>query len=99
MGLHHTPEDHDADPPARWQVVKVADRCWHLVSSLNSDAVFEYCTTRKAAEAARSDSSSALLYEKESRWFRGEPVANWKPYAVIVAERERRAAWLAARAS
>src|ERR1019366_4088514 len=51
MGLHRTLADHDADPPSVWQVVKVADRCWHLDSYLGG-TIGSY-TARKAAEAGR----------------------------------------------
>jgi hypothetical protein len=99
MSLHHTPEQHEADPPEAWRVVKVAERCWHLVSSRGDDWVIATYLTRREAEAAKVDSPWVRLYEKETRWFAGEPVAQWKPYAQVVAERERRAAWLAAKAA
>ena len=96
MSLHHTPEDHDADPPAKWLVVKDAERSWHLDSSLGG--TFGYYKTRKAAEADRLSGFSVGLYEREGRWFAGQTPAGWRPYSVIVAERERRAARELARA-
>ena len=97
MSLHSTPEDHDADPPSGWRVVKVAGPAWHLVSSLSDDYVFASYLRKRDAEAARTDSPHVRLYEREGRWFAGEPVSGWKPYAAIEAERERRAEWLAGR--
>lgn len=91
MSLHSTPEKHAADPPEAWRVVKVAERCWHLKSSLGHSLGGSY-TTKRAAEADKVNGFYVDLYEKEGRWFAGQPVANWRPYSEIVAERERRAA-------
>jgi hypothetical protein len=85
MGLHRTLADHDADPPSVWQVVKVADRCWHLDSSLGG-TIGSY-TARKAAEAGRETGPWVGLWEKEGRWMRGEPVPGWRPYAEVKAQR------------
>ena len=79
MSLHATPEAHESDPPSSWVVVKVADRCWHLYSSLTG-ATFGYYTTKHAAEADKTSGPYFSLYEREGRWFAGQPVANWKPY-------------------
>ena len=89
MALHSTPELHDADPPEKWQVEKVADRCWHLTSSLGY-TIASY-PAKKAAEADKVTGFYVNLYEKEGRWFRGEPVATWRPYADVAAERQRNA--------
>ena len=88
MSLHRTPADHDADPPSAWQVVKVADRCWHLDSSLGG--TFGYYTTRRAAEDDKTSGFYVNLYEQESRWFAGLPVNGWRPYAAILTERATR---------
>ena len=91
MALHSTPERHDADPPEKWQVVKVAERCWHLDSSLGY--TLGTYKTRKAAQADKISGFYVNLYEKEGRWFRGEPVAGHRPYAEVAAERARNEAW------
>lgn len=81
MALHRTPEDHEKDPPEAWQVVKVAERCWHLDSSLGW--TIGYYTTKHAAEADKVSGPHVSLYEREGRWFAGEPVSNWRPYAEL----------------
>jgi hypothetical protein len=78
MALHLKPAEHDADPPTAWTVVKINDRLWHLDSS--QGGTFQNFTTKKAAEAAKTAGWLVNLYDKEGRWFRGEPVAGWKPY-------------------
>lgn len=97
MALHLTPADHAADPPAAWQVVKAAERCWHLDSSRGG--TIDTFTTRKAAEAARTGGHAARLYEQEGRWFAGQTPAGWRPYAEVAAERECRQARDVARAA
>ena len=79
MSLHATPQDHDADPPASWTVVKAADRAWRLTSSLGH--TIDTFTTRRDAEEERESGRWVNLYAKEGRWFAGEPVTGWKPYA------------------
>jgi hypothetical protein len=78
MALHLTPEDHNADPPEKWIVVKVGEKCWQLDTSLGH-ALGHY-PTRKAAEADKLTGPYVSLFEKEGRWFRGESIAQWKPY-------------------
>jgi hypothetical protein len=78
VSLHNTPQEHDADPPSSWAVVKIAERCWHLESSLGGQ--LGTYPTRHAALADKESGWLVNLYEKEGRWFKGEPVANWKPY-------------------
>ena len=91
MALHMTLADHDADPPSAWQVVKVAERCWHLDSSLGG-TIGTY-TTRKAAESGKEDGPQVTLWEKEGRWMRGEAIPGWRPYDAVRAEREAAAAF------
>lgn len=78
MALHLTPEDHVADPPSGW-IIKKAGRRWALSSPING-GVFDYFDTKRAAQAAKTAGFLVSLYEKEGRWFAGEPIANWKPY-------------------
>jgi hypothetical protein len=80
MSLHRTPEQHDADPPEKWRVVKLDTRSYNLVTSLGEGAVLGHYRTKREAEAAKVDSPWVRLYEREGRWFRGEPVNGWKPY-------------------
>ena len=88
MSLHRTPEEHQADPPAGWTVRKAGARSWQLMSS--GGGVLDTFTTRTEALAARESGWLVSLYQKEGRWFAGLPVANWRPYADIAAERARR---------
>lgn len=97
--LFGSPEQHAANPPSTWRVVKVPTRgskpIWQLQTA--GGQVLEQAGTRKAAEAARTVSVAASLYAKEARWFAGELVAGWKPYQQVLAEREKRERWLAER--
>jgi len=92
MSLHATPEDHQADPPSAWIVRKAGERSWHLDSSLPDGGTLGYFERRRDAEQAKISGPEASLYEREGRWFAGEPVANWRPYAEIAAERAARLA-------
>jgi hypothetical protein len=76
--LFATPEEHAANPPESWAVVKVTDRCWHLTTR-DGDTLASL-PTRRAGEARRVDGFEVNLYVKEGRWFAGERVDNWKPY-------------------
>lgn len=76
MALHLTPEEHDANPPHTWEVVRHGNR-WQLQERGNTLEAF---TTRKAAVAAKSSGFLFDLYQKEGRWFAGEAVPGWKPY-------------------
>lgn len=90
MVMHHTPEEHEADPPDAWRIVKVAERCWHLDSSLPRGGTLEYSKTRREAEAARAPGSWLVkLYEQEGRWMAGETPPGHRPYTEVVAERRR----------
>jgi hypothetical protein len=75
----------------------VSDKLWHLCSK--DGVVMDKATTKKAAEAFKTRGFTFDLYERESRWYAGGTVPGWKPYAVVVAERERLAAWNASRAT
>lgn len=79
VALHLNLADHDADPPSNWVVQKVKNGLWHLNN--NQGFTLESFKTKKAAEKAKSSGFYFNLYEKEGRWFRGEPVPDWKPYA------------------
>jgi hypothetical protein len=90
MSLFSTPEEHAANPPGTWEVHKAGERSWHLRA--RTGAVLEYCASKREAERRRTDSSTARLYAQEARWYAGEPVTNWRPWADVKAEREKRAA-------
>jgi hypothetical protein len=86
MALHRTIEEHDANPPESWQVVKVAPRTWHLRQADHKpgDGPLTSCETKARAEALKVSGFFVDLYEREGRWMRGEPVAGWKPYRSAV---------------
>jgi hypothetical protein len=89
MSLFSGPDEHAANPPETWRAVKVAGRCWHLDTAGGVTLGGRY-ETRRAAEADKVSGFYVRLYEEERRWYAGEPVTGWRPYADIVAERERR---------
>ncbi len=78
MALHLTPEDHNANPPSTWVVIK-GERGWYLRQH-NSTDTLEVFRTKKAAEQAKLSGWYVDLYAKEGRWFAGENVSGWKPY-------------------
>lgn len=82
MALHRTPAEHDANPPSTWTVVRIdcaSSARWGLTTA--DGMLLDSFSTRKAAEAAKVDGSTASLYEKEGRWFAGEHVHPWIDYA------------------
>ena len=79
MALHQTLEEHDADPPSGWTVRKASDRRWQLVS--RNGGTIDTFPTKRAAEHAKTSGFAFTLYQKEGRWFRGESIPGWRPYA------------------
>lgn len=72
-------QEHADNPPNTWKVVK-AGRVWHLQAQ--DGTVIEYgIRTKAAAETLRTEGPFVAMYEKERRWYRGENVPGWKPYA------------------
>lgn len=80
MSLYRGPEEHAANPPETWEVVK-GGRSWSLRD--RAGAVLETFTTKREAELGRADGRAANLYERERRWYAGENIAGWKPYAEV----------------
>ncbi len=97
MSMFANPTEHAANPPSTWVVKKAGEKLWHLCSK--DGVVIDRATTKKAAEAMKTSGFNATLYEKETRWYAGATVDGWKPYADVVAENTRHAAWNAARAA
>jgi hypothetical protein len=81
MALHLTIEEHDADPPSRWTVQK-SGRRWQLLS--RNGGVVDTFNTKRDAENAKTSGQIFNLYQKEGRWFRGEAVPGWRPYAAPI---------------
>jgi hypothetical protein len=95
MSLFSGPEEHAANPPETWEVRKLGDRAWSLTTA--HAVILETFPTKKLAEAARVDSFYVTLYGKYTRWYAGENVHPWKPWATVKAEQERLEAWKASR--
>lgn len=81
MALFLTPEDHAANPPETWKVVKMADRFWAL--QVSSGGTLNTFPTKAKAEADRVDGPLVKLYNDEGRWMAGEQVNGWRPYAEL----------------
>jgi hypothetical protein len=79
MALYSDPDQHAANPPSSWRVRKIKDRLWHVVDAAGT--TLERATTKGEAERLRLDGFCARLWETERRWYAGEPVPGWRPYA------------------
>ncbi len=77
MAMYLTHEEHDANPPTTWTVSKIGGK-WSLCDK--NGTVMTTTNTKKEAEALKTQGFLYDIYQKEGKWFRGEPVANWKPY-------------------
>lgn len=96
MSLFATPEAHAANPPESWTVERIAGNGARAKFGLVIEpgaGPAETFGTRQDAERAKNNPQSWLrsLYEKERRWYAGENIAGWRPWAEIAAEREQKA--------
>lgn len=102
MALFTTPEEHAANGPATWQVVKIEAGFW-AIAQAGTDPVnnagdrIDTFGTKAKATAALTEGYAFDLWHKERRWYAGESVNGWKPYAEVLAERERNKKWQAER--
>lgn len=97
MSLFTDPAEHAANPPQSWRVSRVAVGTryrWNL--STATGILLDSYPTKTRADEAKQSGFLADLYAREARWYAGEPVAQWKPYAQVKAENDRRAAQLRA---
>lgn len=76
--LFASPEEHAANPPSTWQVVKQGDRRWSLQTQGGDE--LQAFTTKEMAERHKSSGFYFDLYERESRWYAGGGIPGWKPY-------------------
>lgn len=83
-----SPAQHHENPPATWTVRKHG-RKWGLFCNVSENPLDTFLTKREA-EAGKVTGFIANLYAKETRWYTGERVDNWKVYAQCVAERQAR---------
>lgn len=81
MSIFSGPDEHAANPPSTWRVVRRENRGWHL--TLSDDSVLETFSTKREALAAREGGFLFDLYGKESRWYAGDDIEGWKPYAEV----------------
>jgi hypothetical protein len=81
VALFATPQEHAANPPESWVVVKRGPRSWALTPAGDPDVVLDQFETKRSAEQARTESFLVKLYRQEARWYAGEPVPGWRPYA------------------
>ena len=95
MSLFVTPAESAANPPSSWLVVKVADRRFNLTTA--DGGVLNGFSRKRDAEEAKVSGFFVDMYEKEVRWYAGETTSGMKSWAECLAERERTAAWLAAK--
>ena len=95
MSLFASPEEHAANPPASWLVVKVAPRCWS-VTTADGDVLDTFATRADALAVRGFGSVLANLYAAEGRWYAGVPRAGHRSYADCKAESDRIAARWAA---
>lgn len=78
VSLYRDPVEHAANAPHTWQVVKLADRQWALTDKEgNRLSTFPRYMD---ADMARHVGWWVDMWEKEDRWYRGEPIPGWKPY-------------------
>lgn len=96
MSLFSGPEEHTANPPETWVVHKAGERNWQLQTK--DGGVLDWGQpTKKRAEALRAEGWYVEMYDKERRWYAGEDIPPWKPWAQCQAEQEATRAWLANR--
>ena len=80
MSLFGGPEAHAENNPTTWRAVKVG-RAWHLVTQDGTTLVT--AETRRECLSLRESGFYRRIYDDEARWYAGEAVAGWKPYAPI----------------
>jgi hypothetical protein len=86
-------ETHPHNPPETWKVQKITPRNWALttadtrpyndVDGWDHRCIIATFPRRKDAAMAKTVGFWVDLYEKERRWYAGEQVAGWKPYADV----------------
>lgn len=103
MSIFPTPEQHAANGPDTWRVVKTGSH-WALVNKDATDEQASYAgdiidtfATKSAAEQARIDGWAANMWRKEARWYAGASIGGWKSWAEVKADNERVAARIAER--
>jgi hypothetical protein len=83
MSLFRSPQEHAANPPESWTVVKAANRRWRLIAGTDhngNDIVLHSADTRQECEHKKTSGFYFDLYQTESRWYAGESVAGWRDH-------------------
>lgn len=70
---------HVENSPETWQVAKLGKGFWALQTK--DGHTLDRFTTKHVAEQAKVSGFYVNLYRKEGRWYAGENVPGWKPYA------------------
>lgn len=78
MSLFRNHVEHADNPPKSW-VIEHEGRRWFLRTK-NGDTLQSYGTKHEAEEAKR-EGFWVDTYNEESRWYAGEAVRGWRPYA------------------
>jgi hypothetical protein len=76
--LFPSPEYHTANPPETWIVVRVG-RKYQLQTK--DGACLQGYPRKRDAERDKTSGFYFDLYHKERRWYAGEPILGWRPYA------------------
>lgn len=99
MSLFNGPEEHAANPPESWQIVRVPSgtRARFALKISEHQPHPETFATRGDAENERTKGHTRRLYDDETRWYAGESVRGWRPWAEVKADQERHAAYSAER--
>lgn len=90
MSLHASPEENAANPPESWTIARVQSGSrarWELYTTPGTDYPTQSFGTKREAEEATRGGHHFDLWHKERRWYAGEKVGQWRPYAEIQAER------------
>lgn len=90
MSLFAGPAEHAANPPETWQAVKFGRR-WSIATADGKTLDPMHETKRSALEGIQGG-SVRKLYEQEGRWYAGERIPGWRPWAELQAEHARAAA-------
>lgn len=79
MSLFSSPAEHADNPPSTWRVEKIGPGCWSVLTKAGVGITSQ--STKGRAEAILTSGFYFDLWHKEQRWYAGEPVEGWKPYA------------------
>lgn len=86
MAVYGTPEQHAANTPDTWTVVKVGAGAWRLTDREGS--TLDRFTTKRDAEEARESGTLRRLYDEEGRWYAGQTPHGRRSWADCKAERD-----------